>query len=154
MFYIRKINGNDEYRPVSPYYGTAWYEERGWMLYPGSLPQSRVTVEGGTVDADGITRGGTITELPEPEPTTEIVSKKAVIRVFKGMIAAGDLTAPEMLKNILGGIADLTTDLAPGDDFDLLNPHVSAWLAPMEMTVDDLRAALAALEPEDAENEG
>jgi len=65
MFYIRKINGNDEFRPVSPYYGTTWYEQRGWMLYSGNLPQSRVTIEGGTMDADNITRGGTITELPE-----------------------------------------------------------------------------------------
>jgi hypothetical protein len=56
MFYIRKINGNDEFRPVAPYYGTTWYEQRGWMLYSGNLPQSRVTIEGGTQGEDGITR--------------------------------------------------------------------------------------------------
>lgn len=134
MRYIRKNNDIiEEYS--GPGMGDAWYAANGYIAYTGALPLSRLDL------ADSV-----VIELPEPEPTTEIVSKKAVIRVFKGMIAAGDLTAPEMLKNILGGIADLTTDLAPGDDFDLLNPHVSAWLAPMEMTVDDLRAALAALE--------
>lgn len=134
MEYVKEVaNGIEAY--TGPGMGETWYAANGWIFYPGHLPPSRLKI----VD-------GAIVELPEPEATTEIVSKKAVIRVFKAMIAAGDLTAPEMLKNILGGIADLTTDLAPGDDFDLLNPRVSAWLAPMEMTVDDLRAALAALE--------
>ena len=64
MFYIRQVLGRLEFRPVSPYMGTAWYERGGWMLYGGSLPQSRVTIFGGTV-----------TELPEPEPPPRVLSK-------------------------------------------------------------------------------
>lgn len=75
MFYIRKVNGNEEYRPVSPYMGKPWYDRGGWMLYSESLPESRVAIRGGTMDADGITRGGTIAELPEPDPEPRILSK-------------------------------------------------------------------------------
>lgn len=126
--------------PASPRVRRERYEDAGYLAVPAALaglPLSRLGI------ADGA-----VIELPEPEATSEIVSKKKVIAVFKAMIAAGELTAPDMLKNVLGGIADLTTDLAPGDDFDLLNPRVSEWLAPLGMTVDDLRAALAALETE------
>jgi len=129
-----------EEAPASPRFRREWYPEHGYFEVPpelAHLPLSRLGIDGTAV-----------IELPEPEATTEIVSKKRVIAVFKAMIDAGELTSPEMLKNILGGIADLTTDLAPGDDFDLLKPRVSEWLAPLGMTVDNLRAALAALDAE------
>lgn len=82
MFYVRMMDGRLEYRPVSPYMGTAWYERYGWMLYSGSLPQSRVAITGGTQGDDGITRGGTITELPEPEASGAEAAFKEIKTAF------------------------------------------------------------------------
>lgn len=137
MFYIRQINGTDEYRPTSPYYGTTWYEERGWMLYSGTLPQSRVTIEGGTVDADGITRGGTITELPEPEPTEEWVAKRPFVSAITALL-------PDEAKAALA--ADWRTQAwiakLPDPNVNLLDSEVSAFLAAAGLTLAQVRAQM------------
>lgn len=137
MFYIRKINGNDEFRPVSPYYGTAWYEQRGWMLYSGNLPQSRVTIEGGTMDADNITRGGTITELPEPEPTEEWVAKRPFVTAITALLT-------DDVKAALAGDWQTQAWIAklPGEMVNLLDPEVSAFLIAAGLTLEQVRAEM------------
>jgi len=138
MFYIRQISGNDEYRPISPYYGTAWYEQYGWMLYTGSLPQSRVTVEGGTTDADGITRGGTITELPAPPAPPRTFSK---LKLRDKLAALGLWDA---LKTAIAADADvserwaLAQDVREDDsDFVALCGALSPQLATAGVSLED-----------------
>ena len=137
MRYIRKINGNDEFRPSSPYYGTAWYEERGWMLYSGNLPQSRVTIEGGTAGADGITRGGTITELPEPEQTEEWVEKRPFIDAVTALL-------PNETKEALAANWETHAYIAklPGDQVDLLDPEITKFLTAAGLTLEQIRAKM------------
>lgn len=137
MFYIRKINENDEYRPISPYYGTAWYEAGGWMLYSGNLPQSRVTIEGGTVGADNITRGGTITELPEPEQTEEWVAKRPFVSAITALLPAEVKAALAANWQTHEWIAKL-----PGDMVNLLDPEVGAFLAAAGLTLEQVRAEM------------
>ena len=134
MFYIRKINGNDEYRPVSPYYGTAWYEDGGWMHYSGNLPQSRVTIEGGTQGDDGITRGGTITELPEPEPTEEWVAKRPFVSAITALLSDEVKAALATNWQTHEWIAKL-----PGDAVNLLDAEVSAFLTAAGLTLEQVR---------------
>ncbi|MPM49876.1 hypothetical protein SDC9_96610 [bioreactor metagenome] len=78
MKYIRKNSaGITEERPSSPYMGTAWYEERGWLPYAGTLPLDRLNVEGCTV-----------VELPAPETVQEprIFSK---LKIFENLDTLG-----------------------------------------------------------------
>lgn len=137
MFYIRKINGNDEFRPVSPYYGTVWYEQYGWMLYSGNLSQSRVTIEGGTMDADNITRGGTITELPEPEPTEEWVAKRPFIDAVTALL-------PNETKEALAANWETHAYIAklPGDQVDLLDPEIAKFLTAAGLTLEQVRTKM------------
>ena len=137
MFYIRKINGNDEFLPVSPYYGTVWYNRYGWMLYSGNVPQSRVTIEGGTMDADNITRGGTITELPEPEPTEEWVAKRPFVSAITALL-------PNEAKAALAGDWQTQAWIAklPGEMVNLLDPEVSAFLSAAGLTLEQVKTQM------------
>lgn len=110
MFYVRQVAGVNQYRPVSPYMGTDWYEDGGWMLYTGALPQSRVTIEGGTVDAAGITRGGTIAELPASTPAPRVLSK---LRLRDNLTALG---LWDVLKAAIAADADVTERWALAQD--------------------------------------
>lgn len=127
-----------EEAPSSPRYGAEHYTASGYTAVPEALQYTPMSYIHKNPD-------GTIVEIePEIVDTTEIVSKRAVIAVFKELIQTTVLEDTALLKNILGGIADLTTDLAPGDEFNLLDPHVELWLEPLGMTVDDLRSAIEA----------
>ena len=101
----------------------------------GTLPQSRVTIEGGTADADGITRGGTITELPEPEPTEEWVAKRPFIDAVTALL-------PNETKAALAGNWETHAYIAklPGDQVDLLDPEITKFLTAAGLTLDQVRA--------------
>jgi len=106
----------------------------GCLLYTGDLDVSRLSI------VDGV-----IIENTAPEVlASEIVSKQLVIAVFNDLIAATDLSDTTKLKALMSGIAYLTTERAHDDCFNLLDPLVEPTLVPLGLTVDDLRAAVAA----------
>lgn len=139
MFYIRQINGRDECHPMSPYMGTEWYEAGGWQLYVGDLDQSRVTIAGGVVDAACITRGGTITELPAPARTEEWVAKRPFVSAITALLSDAAKAALAESWQTQAWIAKL-----PGDQVNVLDPEVGAFLAAAGLTLAQVKLQMEA----------
>lgn len=143
MRQIRKINdGVEEYH--GPAMGDTWYAENGYIGYSGDLPLSRLDI------ADGA-----VVELPEPEPTSEWVQISAFVEALYALIPAEQVAAvlqnAEALKPALAGLALLSSDAAPGGMIDLMDDRVAEWLALVNLTLDQVRTAIAAQESDPEE---
>ena len=137
MRQIRKIND-----AVEEYHGAAmgdtWYAANGYISYAGDLPLSRLDV----VD-------GAVIELPEPEPTEEWVPISAFVMALYALIPAERVAAvlqnQDALKPALAGLALLSSDAAPNGMLNILDERVSEWLALVDLTLDDVRNAMATI---------
>ena len=143
MRYIRKIN-NCVAEYCGPAMGDTWYTGNGYIGYSGDLPLSRLDVDDGAV-----------VELPEPEPTEEWVPISGFIEALYALIPAEQVAAvlqnAEALKPALAGLALLSSDAAPGGMIDLMDARVSEWLALVNLTLDQVRIAIAAQESDPEE---
>ena len=128
MRYILKTEAGvvEEYHGAAM--GDTWYAANGYISYAGDLPLSRLDV----VD-------GAVIELPEPEPTEEWVPISAFVMALYALIPA------ERVAPALAGLALLSSDAAPGGMIDLLDERVSEWLALVDLTLDDVRNAMATI---------
>lgn len=137
MRQIRKINDTvEEYHGAAM--GDTWFEANGYVGYAGTLPLSRLDV------ADGA-----VIELPEPEPTEEWVPISAFIGALYALIPAEQVAAvlqnAEALKPALAGLALLSSDAAPNGMLNILDERVSEWLSLVNLTIDDVRNAMATI---------
>lgn len=137
MRQIRKINDAvEEYRGAAM--GDTWYAANGYISYAGDLPLSRLDVVNGAV-----------IELPEPEPTEEWVPISSFVMALYALIPAERVAAvlqnAEALKPALAGLALLSSDAAPGGMLNILDERVSEWLALVDLTLDDVRNAMATI---------
>ena len=83
---------------------------------------------------------------PQPETTSEWVSKEAFLSALYALVSAEQLAAklqdPAAFKAGIMGLALLTTDAAPGGRIDLLDERVPEWLAVFDLTLDQVRAKM------------
>ena len=137
MRQIRKINdAMEEYHGAAM--GDTWFEANGYIGYSGDLPLSRLDV----VD-------GAVIELPEPEPTEEWVPISAFVMALYALIpterVAAVLQNQDALKPALAGLALLSSDAAPNGLLNILDERVSEWLSLVNLTLDDVRNAMATI---------
>lgn len=137
MFYVRKKDGRLEFLPISPDKGAFWYTREGYMRYAGTLDRSRIDIVGGDMDERGIVRGGTITELPAPEPTQEWVEKRPFVSAITTLL-------PDEAKAALAANWQTQAWIAklPGDMVNMLDPEVSAFLTAAGLTLEQVRTQM------------
>lgn len=135
--YIKKIDGV-MIGYTGPAMGATWTATNGWLWYDGVLPLDRLDI----VD-------GAVVELPEPPQTHDWQDKQIFINALYALIPpetiARVMADAEVLKGAVAGMALLTTDKAPGNIIDMLDPLVTQWLAIGGLTVEQVKAKMEEL---------
>lgn len=63
---------------TGPGMGRTWIDTNGYHEYAGNLPLSQLDITGGAVRDNHILYGGTIVELPAPEPSPELIAQQTI----------------------------------------------------------------------------
>ena len=81
------------------------------------------------------------------ETAKEWVDKEKFVNAVYSLVPAEAIPAaladPETAKAAIAGMALLATDAAPGNQLDIADPRVSAWLSVSGVTVEQVKEAMA-----------
>jgi hypothetical protein len=84
------------------------------------------------------------------ETAKEWVDKEKFVNAVYALVPAEAIPAalsdPETAKAAIAGMALLTTDAAPGNQIDIADPRVAAWLSVSGVTVEQVKEVMIAQE--------